>query len=204
MAAQTTSAITDYRINKYWSYYKFVDANGDGVITKEDHELAVANMARLSNASSSESEYMQEYVLTWWNVYRGGKDVAEVPLSEVVQRAVTYCTAEDLTAAKESTRICYANAFNFIDLDKNGFISEEELLIYYKSYGVHDADVIKNIFRKLDVDGDGVISREEFVEAHVAFWYSDDSENGCHFLYDVHKWNCSPVIAERACITNKE
>ncbi|XP_064597961.1 luciferin-binding protein-like [Liolophura sinensis] len=188
MSTQATTGISDYRINKIRSYCKFLNANNDGFITKEDHELAVMNMAEVCNASTKEVEHMERTLTHWWEFYRGGKEnVTKVPIPEVVQRAIAFCTTKDLTEAQNKTRAAHGQMFDLVDRNKDGSITAEELRIYYKSYRVHDEDFINAVFKRIDEDRDGLISREEYVEAHVAFWYSDDPENGCEYLYDVSK-----------------
>lgn len=182
--------VSQYRREKFNSYFKFLDANQDGSIAADDFDIAARNMAGLSNASAEETDALKEALNGWWEMYRNGKkDVTEVPVPDAAQSIVTYVSTADPATAMKYTRLTHEKTFDLIDRNKGGVISPDELIIYYKSYGVHDEDVIESIFQKLDVDDDGLISREEFVEAHVAFWYSDDPENGCHFLYDVPKEN---------------
>ncbi|XP_064597957.1 uncharacterized calcium-binding protein B0563.7-like [Liolophura sinensis] len=187
-ARKTPLVVSDYRIKKFESYFNFLDTNNDGVIGKEDHELAAKNMTALSSGNVADAESLIATLMTWWGV-QGTEDEedAEITVAEAGQRIATYCRRTDPEIAEKQTRSTYDRTFDFIDWNKDGVISQEELMNYYKSYGVFDEDFITEVFEMIDVSGNGVISREDFVDAHVAFWYNDDPKNGFHVLYDVPK-----------------
>ncbi|XP_064597958.1 luciferin-binding protein-like [Liolophura sinensis] len=171
MSTQASTGMSDYRINKIRSYSRFLDVNDDGFITKEDHELALKNMTELCNATPKDVEDMERIATFWWEFYRGGKkSVTKVPIPEVVQRAIAFCTTKDLTEAQNKTRADFGPIFDLVDRNKDGSITAEELRIYYKSYGVHDEDFINAVFKRMDEDRDGLISREEYVKAHVVLY----------------------------------
>lgn len=188
LARKTSVVVSEYRIKKFESYFNFLDSNNDGIISKEDHELAAQNMTVLSNGSSADATDLIATLMNWWGVQRIEDDEdAEISVAEAAQRIVTYCKTTDPEIAEKQTRSTYDRTFDFIDWNKDGVISHEELINYYKSYGVFDEEFITEVFDTIDVSGNVVISREDFVDAHVAFWHNDDPKNGCHLLYDVPK-----------------
>lgn len=55
-------------------------------------------------------------------------------------------------------------AFNVMDLDKDGFISFEDLRLFLESIGEQRSDEqVRQMLRDADVDGDEHISYDEFV-----------------------------------------
>lgn len=188
MSQPVQQPVSGYRRDKFLSYFKFLDSEKDGYIRKENYDDAVKNMARLSNASVEETESLVEVLIGWWKMYRDGKkDVKDVPIADAVKRSVVYVSTTDPAIAKKCTRLTHERMFDLINQSKDGVIYPKGLQTYYNSYGVHDAHFINDVFKRIDVRGNSVISREQFVEAHLAFWYSDDPESGCHFLFETPK-----------------
>ncbi|XP_064597966.1 sarcoplasmic calcium-binding protein-like [Liolophura sinensis] len=185
MAERSQQIMSDYRIKKFKSYFTLLDTNKDGFISKEDYEQVAENMAMLSGASPEEAEDMLAIAMFWWKNLSASKGMdAKIPISEALQNAIRYNSSTSPTIVSEKSRITHEKIFDLIDRNKDGFISPEELRMYYKSHEVHDEDFIRDIFHRIDVDGDGLISREELVTALSAFWLSDDPENGYGFIYD--------------------
>ena len=61
-------------------------------------------------------------------------------------------------------------AFERLDVNKDGSISEEEVAAYLTSNGYPTPEVTaQTIFKTLDVNGDGAVSREELAAGYVKY-----------------------------------
>lgn len=124
VSQRAPNVVSDYRINKFKAYYKVLDANNDGVISKEDFELVAKNMARLSQASPGEAEDMLQTMMIWWKMLSAEKGYdAKIPVSVAAKNAAMHCRFTDSTETLEKNCASYQKMFDLIDRNKDGFIS---------------------------------------------------------------------------------
>src|SRR6218665_560368 len=71
---------------------------------------------------------------------------------------------------------------DMLDVDRDGYLQEEEYERMVSRTGVADTSFVKEAFNAIDVNGDGKLSLEEFANAFFDFIFSDDEKSPYAFF----------------------
>ncbi|GAA1661991.1 hypothetical protein GCM10009830_04020 [Glycomyces endophyticus] len=160
--------------------FDYLDADGDGLLSEEDHVvLGQRAAAELGHAPGSVEEgwIIAAYVDIWTGLHRPHLPEGEDVIDKATFVAATRTLAGD-PAAADATVGKLARTFHSIaDADGSGDVNRDEFKRFSRSHfpNLGDED-IATAFKHLDIDGDGTLTEEEFVGAVVEYWSSTDPE----------------------------
>ncbi|KDN88038.1 EF-hand domain-containing protein [Kitasatospora cheerisanensis] len=170
----------DLLIAKISHGFDHLDADGDGLLTEQDHVLMGRSVARsLGHPADSEAEsrIVEAYLAIWREVHlpqlpEGAKAISRAQFLES-----TAALADDPAAADAVLGGLGRAYLAVADADGNGEVDADEFFAFQRGHFPHlrriDADTA---FAHLDRDGDGALSPEEFVTAIVEYWSSRDPQ----------------------------
>lgn len=77
--------------------------------------------------------------------------------------------------------------FNIFDTDKDGYLTEKDLLRGWKCFGIDNSKVVKAVFADLDTTGSGKIDRDTYIGAWLEFMtgVNRDAPIAKHFTPDI-------------------
>ncbi|XP_064618137.1 luciferin-binding protein-like [Liolophura sinensis] len=171
-------ALSEGLENKVRKAFRFFDLDKDGILTREEMINIAHKISALSNATKEEAEVTRREWTKWCDFLFPEGQITE---DDYIERGKKMFD-KDGAKIKAEDYTCYNNVFERLDSNKDGFISPEELRMYYKAFGYGEDYDIDKVFQSLDSNKDGMISREEFVKATVDYWTTD---SGYEFFYDV-------------------
>jgi Ca2+-binding EF-hand superfamily protein len=137
--------------DKRQDMFKKMDANGDGVVTKEEMQTAMDQIS-LTTGKSIDVDKLFAELDTDGN---GQISQAEWDAHEAKMAAHRHPSPEKM--------------FTLADTDKDGYISKDELKTAMENLPARPDGKSVNIddlFTKMDTDGDGKISKSEFADFH--------------------------------------
>ena len=143
--------------------FTLLDVDKNGVVDTEDVAIVAKNLAAYRKQGSDEEKH-------YFQVIKDTSLVDEKGVSEeeFVERAKNFVSQPD---AKERVKVLVDALFNIMDDNKDGLISYEEFLDFYKSFNVPQ-EAIDMIFKDADANGDGVIDYSETYEISAKFYFS--------------------------------
>jgi Ca2+-binding EF-hand superfamily protein len=160
--------------------FGYLDVDGDGLLTEQDHVLMGRRAAEaLGHApgSAEEERILEAYLRIWHDLHRPHIPGGGEAITREQFLASTGSLADDPRAARETVG-ALAEAFLAVaDTDTDGRVSPAEFLVFQRGHfpGLTEAESAE-AFRHLDTDGDGHLTAEEFVQACVDFWSSTDPD----------------------------
>ncbi|GAA3906669.1 EF-hand domain-containing protein [Streptomyces gulbargensis] len=157
-----------------------LDANGNGVLTEDDH-VEMGRRVAASLGHPEDSPEAERIVLAYTGIWR------EVHLPFVPAGAPgigkdrfvasTRTLADDPGAARATLGRLAETYLAIADTDGDGRISPAEFLAFQRGHFPRfTEEEAAEAFGHLDTDGDGSLSPEEFTNAVVEFWSSPDPE----------------------------
>lgn len=145
--------------------FNFFDRNGDGKISKEELGTVVRSLGQKVTDA--------DLVKLMSDVDANGDGY--IDLQEFIDlnaRAITECSPMDLDAgdcarqseSREGTHDAMMSAFNVFDVDRNGFISAEELHCVLVGFGDEKVSLedCRCMIQCVDEDGDQMVNFREF------------------------------------------
>ncbi|HBB31578.1 MAG TPA: hypothetical protein DDZ80_30675 [Cyanobacteria bacterium UBA8803] len=169
--------LSEFQKRKLKRNFDIFDFDGNGVLTQDDYELIVDNLAKLRNYQQPSPEYEQlnSKIIGYWSelVKIAGTNNGEVTLSEWWD----YCNAMMSTSYSYEKLIEPLSHINFwlIDTDSN----EKITLAEYKQLAAcckFNTNEAAQAFTKLDLDGSGFIEKQELLRHLYDFFYSNNPE----------------------------
>ena len=150
-------------IKKMKKRFTLLDVDKNGVVDTDDVAIVAKNLAAYRNQGSDEENH-------YFHVIKDTSLVDEkgVTEDEFIERAKKFVSQPD---AKERVKVLVDALFNIMDDNKDGLISYEEFLDFYKSFNV-PPDAIDMIFKDADANGDGVIDYSETYEISAKFYFT--------------------------------
>ncbi len=173
---------------KYTHLFNILDADGNGVLEKEDNVAYAKRGAEIRGLGEDSPAYQTalEYSNARWEKLQAVADKnadGVVSLDEYLHFVET-----DLQRAKEKGELStikeeWAGVFDMLDIDGSGEITLEEYRIGMQMIGVEKSIDIEENFKRLDIDGDGVVSRAEAMQRIAEFYFGDDPDAPGNYLF---------------------
>ncbi len=177
--------MTELQKAKQIHYFKVLDYNDDGLLEKQDFVNIADRLAEMRDYEEGESRHtaVRQEILRMWTNARA--------LSG--QEGKTQLSLEDWLAHEK--KVLNSNVlihsyvqgiaravFDILDEDNDGVISEDEYLMFFRSFR-GDVEDGEEAFDKLDEDDNGYLTRKEFLEAVTEFHLSDDPDARGNWLF---------------------
>ncbi|QQQ80523.1 EF-hand domain-containing protein [Saccharothrix sp. 6-C] len=157
-----------------------LDADGDGLLTEQDHVLMGKRAAAALGHdpdSPQEQRIVDAYLRIWHELHLPHIPGGGTSISREQFVASTGSLADDPDAARSSVGAVAEAFLGIADLDADGRVSPDEYLAFQRGHfpDLTEAEAAE-AFGHLDVDGDGYLTAEEFTRATVEFWSSTDPD----------------------------
>jgi len=161
------SKLLDAKLRKFFGV---LDTNGDGLVTREDHEEMGRRFAAASDVNDKRKEEIKQHFITIWETifHRDGK-VEEVDMPYFVD----LMTSHGLSGMKKICDGVTPIMFQAVDADGDGKIQPAEFRHFFALFKCNDSGADRS-FGTIDADGDGVLSGEEFRVAFTDFLCDED------------------------------
>ena len=169
--------LTELQTKKWTRLFQVYDADGNGVVEKNDFEEIFQNLAKARNLTTGTPEYEQLHgkFMEDWEYLRKDADKnndGKVQLAEWLEHGDRRINSSDMY----QTNIDLANQiFELLDLNGDGVITVEEYKTIVSSWRISENVAVEN-FPKLDLNGDGGITKDELQELVRQFHSSDDPD----------------------------
>lgn len=177
---------TDLLTAKIDHGFDHLDADGDGLLTEQDHVLMGRRVAAaLGHAPGSDPErrVIDAYLRIWRELHLPHLPEGDTSLSKGRFLESTSSLASDPAAARATVGALAEAFLAVIDADRDGRVGPEEFRVFQTGHfpGLSEAETTE-AFTHLDADGDGYLSAEEFVRANVEYWSSTDPDAAGNWL----------------------
>lgn len=163
----------EFLISKWKIWYKSLDVNHDGKISREDVEESRSKFSELHHLTADQKKHVEESFEKWWNdyIFRGKK-------GEISEQEFVDTLNNDFKADKKkftaTMQECFDTLFKVIDTNQDRSISEDEFLNAFKAYG-HENVALDTKFFKAYKPVDGLVPMKDIVTSWVDFTTSDDA-----------------------------
>lgn len=174
--------MSEFLRRKYRSYFRRLDVNKDGFLTRTDFEVLADRSCADEAPESPRRKTMRESYTRFYALIESlGSTPGKVSEEEWVEEtAKSVNTPEYKRVLDDAIRICFA----LLDTNGDGYIQDHEYIRFFHSLRIPDHENVARIaFKTLDTSGSGELSLEEFRIAVTDFFYSEDeSRPGTYYL----------------------
>jgi len=164
---------------KFKTYFRRMDHDGDGYMTKNDFEQLADRYAQIGNLDDVKAKQARRKILKiWYDFYEAGSTNGKIDETALI----------NVNIIRESMmfKACveyFGLFFDLIDINGDGFIQKEEFEIFHSAFGITRKDVTAECFKAIDTNGDGKLSCDEFIQAGYQFFTSGDESLPSKFMY---------------------
>ncbi|MEV2274106.1 EF-hand domain-containing protein [Nocardiopsis sp. NPDC049922] len=169
---------------RFGTLFDTLDTDDDKTLTWDDYQRLVDRYAEgysLDADDARAQEIRAAYLRLWEGLVGHAGDGTRLDRDAFV--AAMHAASEDRSSSNVTEGVAEA-AFDLLDADDDGTVSEAEYVEYAEVLGVA-VDTAWDRFKALDTDGDGFISREEFVLSARQYLFGDDTESAGGFVFGV-------------------
>ena len=178
--------LTDFQKRKLALEFLMYDADGDGVVEKEDVHTVGVELARMYGwtEGSEEFERLTTAYDDVWNVFWSPADQDNDGRVNLDERMVAgeYFVGMPEEQAREAAQPVLTAVFSAMDADNDGFISVDEWRKFLRANRIDDA-AIDEALRNLDVDDDGKISLDELSDMMFGYYTAQDQSDPANWIY---------------------
>lgn len=177
--------LTDAQRTKIPKLFAMYDANGDGLLKREDMQRAFEGLMQAGgwNADSAEYKLFGDRFMSRWNRMRA---VADANRDDIVTLD-EYLTYWDKMLGQEGgyeqdVRGIGDIAFIVFDRDQDGFITLDEYRRFYRAVGL-DPGYANTVYAKLGWNDERKISKDEYLQLIRDFFFSEDKEAAGNWFF---------------------
>lgn len=169
--------LSEFRRRKLSAGFNELDVDGDGRVGDSDIALLIKNHGSAYGYSENTPEYEdldRRTMEVWEQLKKFDSDGdGQVSLDEYVAGFDAFLSQRDVFMASMGVLV---DAFYLLaDRDKDGRVTEEELIRHFRAWG-HSEKQAKEAFRRLDRNSKDAISKEEWMTNLEEFYFSEDPE----------------------------
>ncbi|MFV2198305.1 EF-hand domain-containing protein [Nocardiopsis sp. LOL_012] len=170
---------------RFGRLFDALDTDRDEAVTWDDYQRLVDNYMSgyaLEPDDRRAQAIYASYQMLWLELLRHGtRTGARLDKGSFV--TAMHLASEDRSRFNMTEGVAEA-AFDLLDADDDGSISEAEYTAYAKVLGAADENALAR-FKQLDTDGDGTISRREFVLSAREYLFGEDTDAPGGFVFGV-------------------
>lgn len=181
--------LTDAQRTKIPNLFAMYDANGDGLLKREDMQRVFDGLmqARGWNSDSAEYKMFGDRFMSRWMRMRAMSDAKRddaVTLDEYLSYW-DYMFSQD-GGYQQDVRGIGDIAFVVFDRDQDGLITLDEYRGFYRAVGL-DPEYANNVYAKVGWSDERKISKDEYLQLIRDFFFSENKEAaGNLFFGPVH------------------
>lgn len=166
-------------MSKFWhkkmcTYFKRIDFDGDGKITRADFEGMAKRFAETGKLNEARSKDLFDTLTAVWDNYVSVIDAPEGLNQGKFIAAMKHLVKDDKKRASLEGPLPLF--FHAVDSNDDGFIDVGEYEEFFKIFGL-DPALAAASFRAIDANDDGLLSKEEFKDAGRDFFLKDDEKD---------------------------
>jgi len=164
---------------KIRTFFKRMDANGDGFVSKQDYQWLAGKYAEHGQLNYVQAKQVSRKLEKIWDDFyeKNSKN------GDSDEKAYIKSLKERKSKLFEMCQQFHGLFFDLIDLSGDGIVQSEEFALFFKVFGIGDETVAAESFKKLDTNADGKLSHDEFLKAGFEFFYSGDESLPSKHLY---------------------
>lgn len=167
-------------------FFHWYDYNNDGVISIDDAQSVVDNMARIRNLPIGSEEYkaFRDGFLIYWKtmVETLGKDVSDT-ITESEWLDVHATLLEDEVVFEQTILRSVQFIFDLMDLNNDGLLTMEEYGLMMKAWRIDPIEIVHETFIHLDINKTGQLTMDDLHKLFYQFFYSDDPKAPGHWCF---------------------
>lgn len=153
------------------TYFKRIDFDGDGSITRKDFEGMGARFAETGKLSGDNAKALCDKVNEIWDKYLGTMGAGEgLDETAFVAGMRKNFGCDTMKATFGGPLPIY---FAAVDANNDGMIQADEFAEFFKILGLNPELAVES-FKAIDTNNDGLLSCDEFSEAGTEFFTSED------------------------------
>lgn len=163
--------MSDFWLKKMRTYFKRIDFDHDGAITRADFEGMGERFVGIEKLDSAAGEALKTALTDIWDLYLkvAGHDV-KLNEEKFVNLMKELVKNNDNKKTLEGPLPLF---FQAVDANHDGQIQGDEFELFFELLGL-DRSMAGDSFKAIDTNNDGLLSKEEFMEAGVDFFTSED------------------------------
>lgn len=164
----------DYIINKWRQWFKMIDINHRGEISKADVSDEGETFANLSRMNDDQKTKVKETLYKLWDdiVFRGR--AGAINEEEFVEMNTKLYTTDKSKFQDEIRKTKTTIFTDIVDTDNDGFITEDDFVNIMRACGNENILLNKKFFSLYNPE-DGKVPVQAFIDSWVQFTCSDDS-----------------------------
>jgi len=182
--------LSDFRRQKLASGFAELDANGDGRIGEADIEQLVRNHSEAYGFQPGTAEYedLARRTMDIWQQLRlfDSDGDGQVSLEEYVAGFDAFLQQREAFLASMDALV--DSFYAMADRDRDGLITEDELILFYRAWSHSEAQA-REAFERLDRAGHGGITKEEWMLNLEEYYFSEDPEAPGNWLAPHPGWD---------------
>lgn len=166
--------MSDFWLRKMRTYFKRIDFDHDGAITRSDFEGMGDRFVGLEKLDAKAGANLKTALTDIWDLYlKVAGQNAKLGEAEFTNMMKELVKNGDNRKTLEGPLPLF---FNAVDANHDGFIQADEFELFFELLGL-DRSMAGASFKAIDTNNDGLLSQEEFKDAGVDFFTSEDESN---------------------------
>jgi Ca2+-binding EF-hand superfamily protein len=173
--------MSEHWLRKMRTYFKRIDFDGDGKITRADFEGMAKRFADTGHLKEDASKTLFDTLTAVWDKYLSAVGTPDAPGIDQKTFIAAITKLKSDAGLKPTLQGPLPHFFRAVDLNADGFISHDEYKDFFGILGL-DKGLAEASFKAIDTDGDNLLSEKEFVDAGSDF-FLNDSEGPNSFFW---------------------